>query len=268
MYMYPCDKDEQQRMDYLHALFEVARRKELHEHPIISNDGPPRILDLGCGTGLWVWGMDLVKIIPPMTPPNTRWRLHRDYESPWGLGENSFDLVHLRLGCGSVSNWHDVYSSAFRHIKPHTGRFEQIELDLEPRCDDGTLPENATIRKWYDALKRATQLFNRPIAYNHATPQMLAAQGFVDVQHRSIRVPLSTWPTGAAMTERRLADFYALALLDDKGLESYSLGPLTRYPVSWPVEDVERYCEETANEIRNRNYHMYHVMHIITARKP
>lgn len=64
------------------------------------------------------------------------------------------------------------------------------------------------------------------------------------------------------MTERRLADFYALALLDDKGLESYSLGPLTRYPVSWPVEDVERYCEETANEIRNRNYHMYHVMYV------
>ncbi|KAL8757836.1 MAG: hypothetical protein Q9199_001907 [Rusavskia elegans] len=64
MYMYPCDKpsskamqDEQQRMDYLHALFEVARRKELHEHPIVSNDGPPRILDLGCGTGLWVLSM-------------------------------------------------------------------------------------------------------------------------------------------------------------------------------------------------------------------
>ncbi|KAL8859199.1 MAG: hypothetical protein Q9178_004302 [Gyalolechia marmorata] len=74
MYMYPCDKvsisfdrikdpplkalqDEQQRMDYLHALFEVARRKELHEHPIVSIDGPPRILDLGCGTGLWVLSM-------------------------------------------------------------------------------------------------------------------------------------------------------------------------------------------------------------------
>ncbi|KAL8810117.1 MAG: hypothetical protein Q9200_002847, partial [Gallowayella weberi] len=154
------------------------------------------------------------------------------------------------------------------HLKPQSGRFEQIELDLEPRCDDGTLPENATIRRWYEALKSATQLFNRPIAYNHATPQMLAAQGFVDVEHRAIRVPLSTWPTGAAMTERRLADFYALALLDDRGLESYSLGPLTRWPVSWPVEDVERYCEETANEIRNRNFHMYHVMHIITARKP
>ncbi|KAL8682966.1 MAG: hypothetical protein Q9186_001045 [Xanthomendoza sp. 1 TL-2023] len=248
-------------MDYLHALFLVARRNELHEHPIVSNDAPPRILDLGCGTGLWVLEMAL-------TPPNTRWRLHRDYESPWGLGENSFDLIHLRLGCGSVSNWHDVYHSAFRHLKPQSGRFEQIELDLEPRCDDGTLPETATIRRWYEALKSATQLFNRPIAYNHATPQMLAAQGFVDIEHRAIRVPLSTWPTGSAMTERRLADFYALALLDDRGLESYSLGPLTRWPVSWPVEDVERYCEETANEIRNRNFHMYHVMHIITARKP
>ncbi|KAL8700440.1 MAG: hypothetical protein Q9201_005445 [Fulgogasparrea decipioides] len=252
MYMYPCDDAEQQRMDYMHALFQGARDDQLHEHPIVSPDGTPRILDLGCGTGIWC--LDMAKI-----HANTRFRVPRDFESPWNLGEDSFDLIHLRLGCGSVSNWHEMYSNVFRHLKPQTGRFEQVEIDIEPRCDDGTLPEDATINRWYDALRSATQIAGRPIAYNPATPQMLAAQGFVDIQQKVIRLPLSYWP-GSGGPRREIAFFYPLALTDEAGLEAYSLGPLTRAPVSWPVEDVMRYCEETRRDIRNRNYHVYHEM--------
>ncbi|KAL8732798.1 MAG: hypothetical protein Q9181_003836 [Wetmoreana brouardii] len=147
--------------------------------------------------------------------------------------------------------------TVIRHLKPQTGRFEQVEIDIEPRCDDGTLPEDATINRWYDALRSATQIAGRPIAYNPATPQMLAAQGFVDIQQKVIRLPLSYWP-GSGGPRREIAFFYPLALTDEAGLEAYSLGPLTRAPVSWPVEDVMRYCEETRRDIRNRNYHVYH----------
>ncbi|KAL8872352.1 MAG: hypothetical protein Q9174_002007 [Haloplaca sp. 1 TL-2023] len=203
--------------------------------------------------------MDLVNIQPPQVFANNRFRVPRDFESPWNLGEDSFDLIHLRLGCGSVSNWHEMYSTVFRHLKPRTGRFEQVEVDLEPRCDDGTLPEDATINRWYDALKSATQIAGRPIAYNTATPQMLAAQGFTDIQEKVIRLPLSYW-RGSGGPQREIAYFYPLALVDEAGLEAYSLGPLTRAPVSWPVEDVMRYCEETKRDIQNKNYHVYHVM--------
>ena len=40
-------------MDVMHALFKEARGGKLHERPIMALDGPPRILDLGCGTGHW-----------------------------------------------------------------------------------------------------------------------------------------------------------------------------------------------------------------------
>ncbi|KAL8945477.1 MAG: hypothetical protein Q9211_000015 [Gyalolechia sp. 1 TL-2023] len=115
-------------MDCMHALFREARRKRLHEYPLVSYGEPPRVLDLGCGTGLWcmdmatsypdaeIWGMDLANIQPEQILPNIRFRVPRDYESPWNLGEDSFDLIHLRLGCGSVSNWNEVYSSTFRSV--------------------------------------------------------------------------------------------------------------------------------------------------------
>ncbi|KAI4171369.1 MAG: hypothetical protein LQ343_004325 [Gyalolechia ehrenbergii] len=57
MYLYPCDKEEQSRMDCMHALFREARRKRLHEYPLVSYGEPPRVLDLGCGTGLWCMDM-------------------------------------------------------------------------------------------------------------------------------------------------------------------------------------------------------------------
>jgi hypothetical protein len=47
-------------------------------------------------------------------PPNLRFRVHRDYEAPnWSLGESSWDLIHLRFGCGGVSEWPEMYQKIF-----------------------------------------------------------------------------------------------------------------------------------------------------------
>ncbi len=46
---------EKDRMDIYHKLFLVARRDHLHQNPITPNWGEPRILDLGCGTGICTW---------------------------------------------------------------------------------------------------------------------------------------------------------------------------------------------------------------------
>lgn len=43
-------------MDIYHKLFLVARRENLHQAPINPN-WQPRILDLGCGTGIWAIDM-------------------------------------------------------------------------------------------------------------------------------------------------------------------------------------------------------------------
>jgi len=51
-------QDEKDRMDIYHKIMEVARRGKLHEAPIpVHSADPPRILDLGCGTGIWAIDM-------------------------------------------------------------------------------------------------------------------------------------------------------------------------------------------------------------------
>ena len=49
-------------------------------------------------------------------PSNLRFKVPQDYESPWLLGEGSFDLIHLRTGCGSVSSWPDLYQKVFEYV--------------------------------------------------------------------------------------------------------------------------------------------------------
>jgi methylase of polypeptide subunit release factors len=55
---WPAQQEEKDRMDIYHKIFEVARRGQLHQAPLYNNHhDPPRILDLGCGTGIWAIDM-------------------------------------------------------------------------------------------------------------------------------------------------------------------------------------------------------------------
>jgi len=49
-------------------------------------------------------------------PPNLRFRVPRNYESPWLLGEDSWDLIHLRMACGSVTSWPEMYQKIFAYV--------------------------------------------------------------------------------------------------------------------------------------------------------
>jgi ubiquinone/menaquinone biosynthesis C-methylase UbiE len=44
-------------MDIFHKFFQVARKEKLHSAPFTPNYDGPRILDLGCGTGIWAIDM-------------------------------------------------------------------------------------------------------------------------------------------------------------------------------------------------------------------
>ncbi|MCJ1468465.1 Secondary metabolism regulator lae1 [Pseudocyphellaria aurata] len=265
IYMYPCDEQEKDRMDIFHKMFSVARREQLHSTTFIPNYEPPRILDLGAGTGIWaidmadkypdaeVVGIDLVNIQPERIPPNLRFRIPRDFESPWFLGEDAWDLIHLRMGYGSISSWSEMYHNVFRHLKPGYGYFEQVEIDLRPRCDDGALPY--PVGQWYEYLEDATTRASRSIKYQENTKQLLEAQGFVDVQTQVIQVPLNSWPSDPHLKE--IGRWYNLGLTE--GLEAISLGPLTRV-FRWPPADVRRLVGDVKSAICSKKHHIYNNM--------
>jgi SAM-dependent methyltransferase len=124
-YMFPIDETELERLDVFHKVFLVARRDASHSAPL-HNQETPRVLDLGCGTGIWGIdmadkypggihvGLDLNYIQPEFIPANMRF-LQKDIEDRWqDLEPGSWDLIHMRALYGSISNWPRVYAEIYR----------------------------------------------------------------------------------------------------------------------------------------------------------
>ncbi|KAL4934354.1 class I SAM-dependent methyltransferase [Aspergillus undulatus] len=280
VYFLPCDEQEQDRLDIFHKLFTVARHGHLIYAPFLENlkKDPKngRILDLGCGTGIWaidvakkypeifVAGVDLAPIQPPNRPRNCEFYAPFDFESSWAMGEEDWDLVHLRMGGGSVlgSGWPNLYRRVFAHLKPG-GWFEQIEIDFEPKCDDRSL-DGTALGRWYHLLKEATARTMRPISHNyHHTEADLKKAGFVNVVHQMAGLPLNPWIQDDH--ERTVARWYNLAV--SESIETLSLAPFSRV-FGWSQEEILQLAAEVKKEAFNKDIHAYNLLHIYTAQKP
>ena len=130
-----------------------------------------------------------------------------------------------------------------------------MEIDLEPRCDDGTLAPDSIIRQWWQTVAEATQRVNKPLAYNHWTRHMLQQAGFVDIQEIVIRAPLNSWPADQYLKD--IGRWYNLGMTE--GLEAISLGPLTRV-ARWKYDDVKRIVRDVKKEMCNKKIHAYNNM--------
>ncbi|KAH0542631.1 hypothetical protein FGG08_002954 [Glutinoglossum americanum] len=262
-------------MDIFHKIFLVARNDALHRAPIIPNY-QMRILDLGTGTG--IWAIDMSEI-----PRNLRFQLS-DFESEWTLGKESFDLIHLRQGCGSVSSWPMLYRRIFEYVKLeslvyHIGieipsgalrglmeakmwstgtlNLEHVEIDFQPRSDDVALPPDLNLVKWYNWLVDATQRAGKSIAYQHTTRQLLQAAGFVDIAETIIRAPYNPWPSDPH--HKDIGRWYNLGMTE--GLEALSLGPLTRV-YHWSPDVVRGLIPGVAKDICSKRLRAYNNMFV------
>ncbi len=139
-----------------------------------------------------------------------------------------------------------------RHLKPGYGFLEQVEIDLQPRCDDNSLPEDSALRLWAHYLEDATARAERPIAYNHDTGKVLQEAGFFEIREEVIRVPLNPWPSDA--WQREVGRWYNLGFTE--GLEALTLGPFTRV-LGWRKWDVEKLVGEVKREVCTKRMHVY-----------
>jgi hypothetical protein len=268
LYMYPCDEDEKDRLDIYHHIFLVARgrdrhgRDQLHKVPVADN---ARILDLGTGTGIWpmqmaerypnaeIWGTDLVNIQPPLIHLNLRFIIPQDFEGPWQLGDDPWDFIHFRMGCGSVSKWDVMYEKIFTHLRPG-GWLEHIEIDIRPQYEQGA-NNSRQLDEWYEYLDGATQLAEKRLEYPPNLRELMSNCGFVDIDEEVIRLPLNEWPEDER--EKFIGRWYNLGLC--QGLEALMLGPLTR-AYEWPLENVKQMLMMVKPQICSRRVRAYHEM--------
>lgn len=141
-----------------------------------------------------------------------------------------------------------------RHLKPGTGHFERVEVDFEPRCDDGTMPRACKLVQWYGDLKIATEKANRSIRYSRsAAKDQLVEEGFVDVKEEIIQLPLNGWHSDRH--KKALGTDYT-AWMGYEDLVGMSLQPFTHVEGMSP-EVAKNFAREASLDILRPKYHGY-----------
>lgn len=275
-YPFPIDELENDRLDIMHKFFRVARQDVLTNGLPPPSAPPPRILDLGTGTGIWaiemaeelgdradIVGVDLHPSQPPNIPRSCRFAHAVDIEMPWAGIPEDFNLIHMRTLNGSIADWTSLYARAFRHLAPG-GKIEQVEIDFAPRTTSEPLPPDFSLVEWYESLMAAMDRAGRPMRLDHHTGAKLEAAGFTDVQEATIRIPISPWANNHH--ERETGRWFNLALR--QGIEALTLGPFTRH-LNRRVPDIENLVGRLTNDLQqSHRYEIYCVMHIWLGTKP
>lgn len=137
------------------------------------------------------------------------------------------------------------------HLSPN-GYLELNEIDLWPKCDDGTLKEGSALLKFIRLWSEAAVAFGRPFQDIRLLKDIMVETGFQDVYAQMFRWPTNAWPRDRKHKELGLWNHENFSA----GLESFMLAPLTRVH-GWSKEEVAVFACQVRGEMRNRNIHSY-----------
>lgn len=251
----PTAQNEHERLDIVHSLiYGSALNKNLH---VASFRTPPRrILDVGFGSGYWMFemqdrypaaeiiGFDLDNPTQQSRDKNCQFKAPVDFTAPtWPVEDASADLVHMAQLCGCVPDWVELYRKAFRSLRPGTGQVEHIEMDWTPRSSAREFPAPAAdLYKWWEWTLRASQIAGKSLEYRDDTEDLLELAGFVDISHKRIRVPLYVAGT-KDKREQGLAHAYQMAMgyQNSQSFTAFSMALLTKC-FGWPPQAAAQVC--------------------------
>ncbi|KAI8650706.1 hypothetical protein NCS57_01405100 [Fusarium keratoplasticum] len=273
-YWGPNDERQQEAEDLMHEMYRIILDGNLYAAPLGEN--PQRVLDVGCGTGIWaipssefadehpsadVLGVDLSPIQPGFVPPNCKFEVD-DINQEWTFPDNSFDFVHIRAMTGCIPDWVELHKKAFKALKPG-GWVEHVELWGITKSDDGSLKDNSPLKKWVEVFEKIGALTGKGFFYGHKAADFQREAGFENLVERRLKMPLGPWPK-----DKRLKTWGAWNrqfLL--QALEGFSIRGLTEL-LGWTYDDAQLFLVEMRNELLNPAVHSYGEVTIIYSQKP
>ncbi|KAF4337789.1 mrna 3 end-processing yth1 [Fusarium beomiforme] len=232
------------------------------------------VLDIGTGTGLWaidfaddfpeaeVIGIDISPIQPPWVPPNLKFEID-DFTLSWTFGDNSKDFIHMRCLGGSVPDWHRLYENAFMVTKPG-GWIETHEYNPEFHSQLGTIEEDSAIAQWGNLFREGSEKLGCPFVPlpSDVQTKRLEKVGFVDVQSRTIRVPIGSW-----VKEEELKEIGLFAKVSFSSDVQGRIGYMA-HVCGWKNEEIMEYCSKFVKELESTTAQIYYYHQVVWGRKP
>jgi SAM-dependent methyltransferase len=285
-YWGPNDEIQNDQLDIAHQLFLLLLDNKLHLAPIPN---PQRILDLGCGTGIWcmdmadgspppplhnhlpnkqftehpgaeITGVDLSPIQPSFAPPNCKFEID-DVTSPWTFPQ-PFDLINIRALYGSIADWPALYTQIYTNLIPG-GYLHSLEMSIQFKSDDGTLTPDHVLSQWSDIFHEASNRFGKSFYEVWNLSKYAREVGFVDIVENVYKVPVNGWPADPRMKEIGRWNY----LHCTQGAEGWGLFLLTKV-MGWEVEAAQVFIAKFRNGLKERRVHAYFEVVQFSARKP
>ncbi|VTT66216.1 unnamed protein product [Fusarium fujikuroi] len=261
------DEAELDRIDMCHAKYCALIGKNRYLAPL---EKPQRILDLGCGTGIWsiemaeefpsaeVIGTDVAPTQPDWVPPNCHFEVD-DIEREWTWKEDSFDFVYARDLLLAIRDWPALIDQTY------TGggwvEFQAIVGVLG--CDDDSIPEDSYLRKFSTMMEQGSAKFGASLTDPMRWKGWLEERGYQNVTERVFKLPFNPWPKDPRM--KLLGAWEMENLLS--GLEAM-VTRMFQKGLGWTDAEVTVVLAFLRKEIKNLRMHGYWPYYVVYAQKP
>lgn len=271
-YILPNDTLENDRLDQQHHLCLLTLNDRLFISPVGKDKPLKRILDAGCGTGIWaldiadehpeteVTGVDLSPIQPSFVPPNASFFVD-DLEAEWTY-TRPFDLIYMRAMTGSIRDWPKLFRQAYENLSPG-GYIELMDPIYPVTCDDDTVPKDSAVYKWSVLMNEAATKLGSGLDSGLRYKDQLIDAGFTNVTEAPYKWPMNTWPKDPKLKE--LGAWGNVNLVG--GVQGLSMFLFTKV-LGWNTDELEVFCVDVRKDLCNKEFHGYWRVNVVYAQKP
>ncbi|QDS71381.1 hypothetical protein FKW77_002756 [Venturia effusa] len=274
-YMLPTDSKENARLEMQYLIVTALMGGKVYRAPLKKDPrrAPRRILDVGCGTGVWcldmaeifenarIIGMDIAQASRQWEriPENVTFVIGNMHKDPWN---GPYDFIHTRFMLGTAPDFKTVVQQAYDNLEPG-GWMESQELWPRSGCDDHTMPADFLLKEW-EEYQNKVAMTSAPVRIADKLRRWFREVGFVDIHQEIYKIPINRWPRDSRL--HLLGKLWCDQLCG--GMSAFTMKYFTSDPLYWSPIEVEIYLAKVRAAIRDKNVHAYHRIFVVWGRKP